>query len=43
MGVFAKILGAHGSNVAATLAAVYLAGRLVDWIQRRKQTNAREK
>ena len=31
MGVLAKILGAHGANVAATLAAVYLCGRLVSW------------
>ena len=29
MGVLAKLLGAHGVNVAATLAAVYLSGRLV--------------
>lgn len=28
MGVLAKLLGAHGVNVAATLAAVYLSGRL---------------
>jgi hypothetical protein len=31
MGVLAKILGAHGANVAATLAAVYLCGRSVSW------------
>lgn len=31
MGVLAKILGAHGANVAASLAAVYLCGRLVSW------------
>ena len=31
MGVLAKILGAHGANVAATLAAVYLCGRVVSW------------
>jgi len=31
MGVLAKILGAHGANVAATLAAVYLCGRFVSW------------
>ena len=33
MGVLAKLLGAHGSNVVVTLAAVYLTGRSVscDW------------
>ena len=37
MGVLAKILGAHGANVATTLAAVYLSGRLVQLIKRRER------